>query len=220
MKQYKIGVIRVLTTEDEELLNLHGKLLENYYPMFKTVSRCIPDQYEGIHDDATEIIAVPKIVELAREMEADGCEALIISCAGDPAVNECREVVKIPVIGGGRSTAALALYYGDRPSALGITDELPIGYRKVFGDKLVGSAKGEGVVSTLDLMTSAGYEASREAAAKEREKGADVIALSCTGMSTIGIFESLGKDLKIPVLDPVMSEGLIALYELLRRDYI
>jgi len=219
MKEYRVGVIRVLTTEDEELLNLHGKLLEKYFPMFRTVSRCIPDQYEGIHDEATKVIALPKIVELAKEMEKEGCEALIISCADDPAVNECREVVKIPVIGGGRSTAALAMFYGEHPSALGITDWLPEGYGKVFGEKLVGSAKGEGVVSTLDLMTEKGYGASRAAAAAEKEKGADVIALSCTGMSTIDIWKSLEKDLGIPVMDPVMSEGLITYYELLRRDF-
>lgn len=32
MKTYKVGVIRVLTTEDETVLNRHGKLLERYYP--------------------------------------------------------------------------------------------------------------------------------------------------------------------------------------------
>ena len=44
MKTYKVGLIRVLTTEDEELLQLHGKLIESYFPMFQVVSRCIPDQ--------------------------------------------------------------------------------------------------------------------------------------------------------------------------------
>ena len=53
MKTYKVGLIRVLTTEDEELLQLHGKLIESYFPMFQVVSRCIPDQPEGIHDDET-----------------------------------------------------------------------------------------------------------------------------------------------------------------------
>ena len=47
MDSYRIGVIRVLTTEDPELLNLHGRLLERYFPMFRVESRCIPDQYEG-----------------------------------------------------------------------------------------------------------------------------------------------------------------------------
>ena len=44
MKTYKVGLIRVLTTEDEELLQLHGKLIESYFPMFQVVSRCIPEQ--------------------------------------------------------------------------------------------------------------------------------------------------------------------------------
>ncbi|MFQ8842806.1 MAG: hypothetical protein ACLR8P_19845 [Clostridium fessum] len=47
MKTYKVGLIRVLTTEDEELLQLHGKLIESYFPMFQVVSRCIPEQPMG-----------------------------------------------------------------------------------------------------------------------------------------------------------------------------
>ena len=43
-----------------------------------------------------------------------------------------------------------------------------------------------------------------------------MIALSCTGMSTIQIAPSLEKDLGIPVLDPVMCEGLMTLFQLLR----
>ena len=39
MKTYKVGLIRVLTTEDEELLQLHGKLIESYFPMLQVVSR-------------------------------------------------------------------------------------------------------------------------------------------------------------------------------------
>ena len=54
MKTYKVGVIRVLTTEDETVLNRHGKLLERYYPMFQVTSRCIPEQFEGVHDEETE----------------------------------------------------------------------------------------------------------------------------------------------------------------------
>ena len=62
MKTYKVGLIRVLTTEDEELLQLHGKLIESYFPMFQVVSRCIPEQPEGIHDDETFAVGVPKVV--------------------------------------------------------------------------------------------------------------------------------------------------------------
>lgn len=81
MKTYKVGLIRVLTTEDEELLQLHGKLIESYFPMFQVVSRCIPEQPEGIHDDETFAVGVPKVVNLAVELWKEGCQAIIISCA-------------------------------------------------------------------------------------------------------------------------------------------
>lgn len=91
MKTYKVGVIRVLTTEDETVLNRHGKLLERYYPMFQVTSRCIPEQFEGVHDEETERQSIPKVVALAEEMYREGFEAVIVSCAGDPGVEEARQ---------------------------------------------------------------------------------------------------------------------------------
>lgn len=89
---------------------MHGKLIESYFPMFQVVSRCIPDQPEGIHDDETFAVGVPKVVNLAVELWKEGCQAIIISCAGDPGVPEARQAVPIPVIGAGSSTAALSLF--------------------------------------------------------------------------------------------------------------
>ena len=187
MKTYKVGLIRVLTTEDEELLQLHGKLIESYFPMFQVVSRCIPEQPEGIHDDETFAVGVPKVVNLAVELWKEGCQAIIISCAGDPGVPEARQAVPIPVIGAGSSTAALSLFFGSHPAVLGITEDVPSGYQRIFGDRIVDNAKGDGVENVLDLMTDRGYEATMKAAAAQKEMGADVIALSCTGMSSIRI---------------------------------
>lgn len=219
MKQYKVGMIRVLTTDDPALLQLHGQLIEKYYPMLKVDSRCIPDQPNGIHDDDTMAIAEPKIIELAKEMYADGYEAIIISCAGDPAIAQVRKAVPIPVIGAGASTAAISLFFGDHPAALGITADIPTGFERVFGEKTVGSARGDDVLDVNALMTARGYQATATAAQGLKNAGADVIALSCTGMSTIEIAPQLEKDLGIPVIDPVMCEGLITLFTLLRKDF-
>jgi allantoin racemase len=218
MKKYRIGLIRVLTTDDAELLNLHGRLIEKYFPMFEVTSRCIPDQNEGIHDDETMAIGVPKVVALAKQMYEEGFDAVIISCAGDPGVEEARVAVPIPVVGAGVSTAAICMAYGNHPAALGITAEIPDGYKRVFADRCAGSTRGEGVNSTLDLMTPAGYTATENAAREQKSGGADAIALSCTGMATIGIAPTLEKALGIPVLDPVMCEGLMTYFELLRRE--
>ncbi len=40
----------------------------------------------GIHDDETFAVGVPKVVNLAVELWKEGCQAIIISCAGDPGV--------------------------------------------------------------------------------------------------------------------------------------
>ena len=218
MKQYRVGLIRVLTTADPELLQLHGRLIEQYFPLLKVESRCIPDQPDGIHDDATMAMGGPKVVAMAEQMWKAGFEAIIVSCAGDPGVAEARKAVPIPVIGAGESTAALCMFYGSRPAALGITEDLPDGYKRIFGGKLVDNARGDGVESVLDLMTPEGYAATAKKAQIQKKMGADVIALSCTGMSTIKIAAALERELGIPVLDPVMCEGLLTLLELTRRN--
>ena len=218
MKRYRVGLIRVLSTDDIPLLNVHGQLLEQYFPMLEVESRCIPDQPEGIHDDATMALGAPKVVELAKQMWREGFEAVVVSCAGDPGVAQAREAVPIPVVGAGESTAALSLFYGGRPAALGITADVPAGYQRTLGPRLVSSVRGDGVENVLDLMSPQGYAATMEAARNLKTSGVDVIALSCTGMSTIQIAPSLEKDLGIPVLDPVMCEGLMVLFELTRRQ--
>ncbi|MCI8303887.1 MAG: hydantoin racemase [Lawsonibacter sp.] len=217
MRRYRVGLIRVLTTEDPELLGLHGKLLEQYFPMLEVEFRCIPHQPEGIHDDATMALSAPKVVALAREMWQEGFEAIVVSCAGDPGVEQARREVPIPVVGAGESTAALSLFYGSRPAVLGITADVPAGFQRTLGPALVSSDRGDGVESVLDLMTAQGCAATSEAAKRQKAMGADVIALSCTGMSTIRIAPELERELGIPVLDPVMCEGLMVLFELLRR---
>ncbi len=75
MGKRRIGLIRVLTTPDTKLLNLHGELVMKYFPSFDVVSQCIPDQPEGIHDERTEKIAAPKVLALAETMERSGMEA-------------------------------------------------------------------------------------------------------------------------------------------------
>jgi Asp/Glu/hydantoin racemase len=208
----RIGIIRVLTTQDERLLNAHGRLIERYFPQFKTLSRCIPDQPEGIHDDCTKKIAVPKVVKLGREMEKEDVKALVISCADDPGLDELRKIVKIPVIGAGSAAASLALSLGDRIGVLTLTEGTPEAVRKILGRSLLAEAKPEGVTTTLDLLKEE-RRAQLVSAAKElKRKGAGVILLSCTGYATIGIVQELKRTLGVPVIDPVLAAGMAAWY--------
>ena len=78
-KKFKVGLIRVLTTEDEEVLQSHGKQIMEYFPELEVVTKCIPDQYEGIHSPELGEIALPKIVETARSFT--DVDMIIVSCA-------------------------------------------------------------------------------------------------------------------------------------------
>ncbi|HHW02232.1 MAG TPA: hydantoin racemase [Thermoanaerobacterales bacterium] len=212
MKKLKIGLIRVVTLSDERLLNAHEKVLKDRFGNLDINTRCIPDQPEGIHDDETERMAVPKIMKLAQEFEDDGADAVFISCAADPGVEECRKTLKIPVIGAGSACAAVALAMGTKIGVVGITDDAPDIMKKILGDRLVCNIKPEGVNTTLDLFDDRGKENTLKVAELLKRKGCDTIALGCTGMSTINIHEIIKERLDIRVVDPVIAAGLVISY--------
>lgn len=210
MSGKKVGLIRVLTTSDKELLTLHGRLIMEWFPGLDVHSDCIPDQPEGVHDDATEALATPKVLTLMERMEREGAKAIIVSCAGDPGVALAAGRVKVPVIGAGRASAYMACML-DRPvGVLGITEDVPAAVREILGDKLVADAIPEGVVSTLDLMKPAGMQAAVAASRGLLKKGAKCLLLACTGLSTIGAAAVLQKELGVPVIDPVRAEAAAA----------
>jgi len=208
----KVGIVRVLTTRDERLLNAHGRLIEDHFPQFETISRCIEDQPEGIHDDRTREIAVPKVVKLGRELESEGVCALIISCADDPGVDQLRNIVKIPVIGAGSAAASVALSLGDKVGVLIISDRTPDVIKKALGRSFLAEARPKGVATTLDLLRERESAHVFSAAEELKKKGAEVVLLACTGYATIGIAKELRRRLGIPVVDPVLASALATWY--------
>jgi allantoin racemase len=209
MNQVKVGLIRVITTDDPGFLNAHAALLSASFPNLKIESRCLPDQPEGVNDAETERIAVPKILAMAREFEAAGVDAVFISCATDPGLAECRQALRIPVIGAGSACAALALSLGTRIGALGITEVLPEVMTALIGKKLVDYIRPEGIHNTLDLLTETGRANVLRSAKALKEKGSEIIALGCTGMTTIGMYKVIRQELGIQAIDPVIAGGMI-----------
>ncbi len=210
-----VGVIRVLTTTDRELLQAHGLQIERRFGL-PTRSFCIPDQPRGIYDDETERQAVPKIIRLARDLVADGAAAILVSCAADPAVPELRSELTVPVIGAGSAASAVALGLAERIGILNLTEGAPGPVRRVLGEAFVGEDSPEGVKNTLDLMTDWGMESAIKAADRLIKAGAGALVLACTGYATIGMAEQLRKRAGILAVDPVEAAGLMTWYALSR----
>lgn len=201
-----VGVIRVIT-QDQELVEAHGRLIERLAPLVRTVSRCIPDQPEGVHDAATKRAAEPKVVALACQLVEQGVDGIIVSCADDPGVAEARAIVGVPVMGAGESTAAAAARFEGTVGVIGITSDAPPAFTRILGKRLLANLVPDGVRDTRDLNTPAGQRAAIATARQLRDEGAAVIALACTGFSTIGLAPQLEEAAGIPVLDPVMCEA-------------
>jgi allantoin racemase len=201
----RVGIIRVLTTDDKNLVNAHGRALEAEFG-FETISSCIPDQPTGVHNDTTFALAVPKVAALAAGM-APLVDAIIVSCAADPGLAEARAVSSVPVIGAGSAAAELALSLGVNVGVLDLTVETPVSITALLGSRRVASRVPEGVTQTRDLLTDAGRTAAIAGAHRLVEQGADVILLACTGMTSIALAATLADELEVPIVDAVLAAG-------------
>lgn len=210
-----LGIIRVFTTPDKEAAAAHERLIAARFGLAVT-TLMIDDQPLGIYDDITHEQAVPKIVAAAKNAAAGGVTAVLISCAADPGIEECRQAVSIPVIGAGAAAAGIALALGSRVGVLNLTAATPPAIADVLGVKLVDERQPQGVCNTTDLLTPAGLNAAIDAA-KALARQADVIVLACTGYSTIGLAGKLRTITAVPVVDAVEAGGAIACYYMRRR---
>ncbi|KND59107.1 hydantoin racemase [Candidatus Burkholderia verschuerenii] len=203
-----LGIIRVLTTDDDAVLLEHGRLIEAQYGI-ESVTRCIPDQPTGIFDADTEARAVPKIVALGRQMEADGVRALFLSCAADPGLAELRAAVSIPVVSAGSAAARVAELIGLPVAVIGIGAQAPKPFRALLGED-VAYARPEGVTKTNDLLTPEGSATALETARRLHAQGAKVIAFLCTGLSTIGLAARIREHIGCVAVDAVAAVGMFA----------
>lgn len=202
----RVGVIRVLTTDDPEVLGAHGRILEAAFPGVRTLSRCIADQPLGIFDEASERLAVPKVVALAVEMASE-VDGLVITCAADPGLTEVRRAVGVPVVGAGSSGAAVAAALGERVAVLGLEGSVPRPIREILGRRLLGFYSAQGMRTACDLFSGAGRAAVLEAARRAVRDGAGVMLFGCCGLSSMGMADVLRAEFHLPVVDPVVAAG-------------
>lgn len=166
-----------------------------------------------------EVFAVPAMVALALKAEADGVDALVIDCMGDPGLAALREAVSIPVVGVAQSAMAalgsLAHNFGivsTSPSTQGIFRDLVAIYgheRHFVGARSIS-------IPVLDLKTHGSelHAALAESAVVlVRDLGAEAIILGCTGF--FGCAEHIRErlaalDYHVPVIDPLPFATLMA----------
>jgi len=175
---------------------------------------------ESIENHFDETFCAPYVVLKAMEAEAEGIDAIVIDCMGDPGMLAAREAVSIPVIGPGEAAMHMAAMMGNRFSCVSILDSVrPIffAHARVYGiaDKLASVRCINVPVLELeelgkDDVTNKLYEQSLLAVRKDL---ADTIILGCTGF--VGVAASVQKKLAkdgypVPVINPLPTAALLA----------
>ena len=212
-EKVRIGIVRVLTTKNSDILESHGKLIKEYLKdqNLEVISLCIDGFPEGIHTEEDEIRAIPNIIKTGKQLvDKFNVNSVIVSCAVDPGIKELRDKLTVPVIGAGSAAATVAWILGGPVGALGITDTPPKIIKDILKDRLVAYKKPEAVKTTLDI--SKVIPEYINSARLLVQKGAKIIILACTGLSTVRMAKYIEDELHVTVVDPVISAGILAYY--------
>jgi len=175
-----------------------------------------PPCIESLYD---EVMCSPGVIASAQQAEADGVDALIIDCVGDPCLHGAREAVGIPVIGPGEAAMHLAATLGHKFGVVTISDRVrPLLERNalLYGlhDKLASVQTVE--IGVLEIEENADLLLSRllEGATRAIQSDyADSIVLGCTGF--LGIAGQLSAALAarctpVPVISPLQAALMAA----------
>ncbi|GAB4098962.1 aspartate/glutamate racemase family protein [Sinomonas halotolerans] len=201
----RVALIRALTTSDPRLRHAQAHALEQAYGL-TVVSRAIADQPTGVHDGCTLARAAPKVLALAREMEA-GVDAVLISCTADPGLAEARKALGVPVVGAGSAGAASARALGGTVGVLGVEGTIPAAVLDGLAGHPSLTATVQGVTDPSGFHSPSGALEAAEEARRLRDAGADVILLASAALTSIGLADHLRAALGVPVVDPVVAAG-------------
>jgi len=141
----------------------------------------------AIECSVDDLQASAEVIKHVEKAEADGYDAIIVWCGGDPGVEEARTLVDIPVIGPGEAMRILAGLLGKNVAR--IHHPLPVLLLREDLDKT--------------------YRLTENAIREAVEKGYDAFYLDCLGM--FGMGKPLREKTGLPVIDG--GEASLALAE-------
>lgn len=174
-----------------------------------------PASIEGHYDEAMACVG---LLEEVRKGEAEGCDAYVIACFGDPGLDAARELARGPVIGVAEAAMRAASYLATGFSVVTtlrrtvvIAEHLVDKYgmrshcRKVRASELA-------VLELEDPRSNAYQSILQECRTALDEDGSGAIVLGCAGMADL--CHRLQDELGVPVVDGVsaavvMAEGLV-----------
>ena len=202
-----------------EQLALRCQLLSAHVgPDVELTMECLTQNKIEIDSALDVALAAPEIITMALRAQNEGYDAVVIYCFSDPALDACRELLSIPVVGAGQAACLVAPLVG-RQAGLLLASALRAPEKRLFVEQCgVNPARitaigglGEPVdpwgerERALDLLCEAGAKLLEEG-------GVQVLILGC--LSFLGLAKPLERRLGVPVIDAAVAavaaaEGLV-----------
>ena len=171
-----------------------------------------PRSIEGFFDD---VLSTASILETLVQEEGN-YDAFVIACfSAHPAVTAGKEAITKPVVGIFEAACLLSCLIGSKFAIVTTSARweplLEDGVRQMGLISRCAGVLSSGL-SVLDLERKSPEEVERMLLSAGRkaveERGAEVICLGCAGMA--GLSEQLGRQLHLPVIDPVSAAVKLA----------
>lgn len=162
-----------------------------------------PETIESVYDVA---MSTPWFLEEIRIAEEEGFDAVIIPCMADPGLYAAREVSSIPVVGLAETSFLVATALGHKFTIMALIEQVRALQRVLLRQYGMEHFHASTRVLNIDVKAlwsdkkSAVVAILEEGRQAVEEDGADVIVMSCGGMS--GIAKDIEKMLGVPIIDP------------------
>jgi allantoin racemase len=165
-----------------------------------------PVSIEGFYDEAVSVLG---LLQEVRKGNAEGVDAYVIACFGDPGLDAAREISHAPVIGVAEAAMRLACFI-----STGFSVVTTLRRTVVIAEHLVDKygvrshcrkvrAVDIAVLDLEDPATGAYQKILAECRRAVAEDHCGAIVLGCAGMADL--CERLQRDLGIPVIDGVAA---------------
>ena len=163
-----------------------------------------PITIESSYDEA---YAIAPTIDLVKQANEEGYDAIILACFCDVGVEAAKEISSIPVFGLEETTLSVALLLGGKFGIM--TEKRPRVAMKELHVRRHGLLERMASIRPLELSV-AELDADPErtkargmalARRMVEEDGAEVIIMGCAAMA--GYSDELERELQVPVLDPL-----------------
>ncbi|WP_053206504.1 aspartate/glutamate racemase family protein [Jiangella muralis] len=191
-----------------ELERRQDKLRGWAFPGTEIEVRAVDRGPASIESMYEEYLSIPAMAELLVATAADGFDAAIVGCFGDPGLDGLREISDMLVVGPASASIALATTLGHRFSFVTVTASIVPALRRLAWEAGASDALASVryiETSVLDVNKDHGAALGRmleQGRLAVEQDGADVLVLGCMSMGFLDVAEQMTEELGVPVVNP------------------